>query len=437
MKQQPYHKRFVGTHKLNPDTLMMSYGYDPKLSEGAVKTPLFMSSTFAFRTAEEGAHFFDVTSGRVKLNAEETSGLVYSRFNNPNLEVLEDRISVLEEADAACVFSSGMSAITTAAMAFLRPGMSMVMSKPIYGGTSSLFSSFFPDLGITVVPMTDGMSVDGITSAMNEAARHGQLGMVLIETPANPTNTLIDIGLVGGQCLQHGLRSGHKPLLVVDNTFLGPIYQKPILHGADLVVYSVTKYLAGHSDLVAGAVAGRSDLMATVLKLRGLLGTQLDPHSCWLISRSLETLSLRMQRANESARTIAEYLRDHPQVEDINYLGFLKPGTRQGRAVRQAVRQRGLDLRLHHQGRTRGGIPFPEPHPDHKARGQPGRNRIADLPSGLDHPFRHQGGGTQGARHHRRHDPAFDRRRGSERPAGRYRAGDAGGLDKTGVGTDT
>ena len=141
-----------------------------------------------------------MTSGRVKLNAEETSGLVYSRFNNPNLEVLEDRISVLEEADDACVFSSGMSAITTAAMAFLRPGMSMVMSKPIYGGTSSLFSTFFPEMGITVVPMTDGMTIEGITSAMNEAARHGQLGMVLIETPANPTNTLIDIGLVGGQC---------------------------------------------------------------------------------------------------------------------------------------------------------------------------------------------------------------------------------------------
>jgi methionine-gamma-lyase len=329
MKQQSYHKRFVGTHKLKPDTLMMSYGYDPKLSEGAVKPPLFMSSTFAFRSAEEGAHFFDVTSGRVKLNAEETSGLVYSRFNNPNLEVLEDRISILEEADNALVFSSGMSAITTAALAFLRPGMSMVMSKPIYGGTSSLFSTFFPEMGITVVPMTDGMSMEGITSAMNEAARHGQLGMVLIETPANPTNTLIDISLVGGQCHQHGMRSGHKPIFVVDNTFLGPIYQKPMLQGADLVAYSVTKYLAGHSDLVAGAVAGHSDLMAKVLKLRGLLGTQLDPHSAWLISRSLETLSLRMQRSNESARIIAERLRDHPLVEDVNYLGFLKPGTRQ------------------------------------------------------------------------------------------------------------
>ena len=329
MKQQPYHKRFVGTHKLQPDTLMMSYGYDPKLSEGAVKPPLFMSSTFAFRSAEEGAHFFDVTSGRVKLNAEETSGLVYSRFNNPNLEVLEDRISILEEADNALVFSSGMSAITTAALAFLRPGMSMVMSKPIYGGTSSLFSTFFPEMGITVVPMTDGMSMEGITSAMNEAARHGQLGMVLIETPANPTNTLIDISLVGGQCHQHGMRTGHKPIFVVDNTFLGPIYQKPMLQGADLVAYSVTKYLAGHSDLVAGAVAGHSDLMAKVLKLRGLLGTQLDPHSAWLISRSLETLSLRMQRSNESARIIAEHLRDHPKVEDVNYLGFLKPGTRE------------------------------------------------------------------------------------------------------------
>ncbi len=329
MKQQSYHKRFVGTHKLKPDTLMMSYGYDPKLSEGAVKPPLFMSSTFAFRSAEEGAHFFDVTSGRVKLNAEETSGLVYSRFNNPNLEVLEDRIAILEEADQALVFSSGMSAITTAALAFLRPGMSMVMSKPIYGGTSSLFSTFFPEMGITVVPMTDGMSMEGITSAMNEAARHGQLGMVLIETPANPTNTLIDISLVGGQCHQHGMRSGHKPIFVVDNTFLGPIYQKPMLHGADLVAYSVTKYLAGHSDLVAGAVAGHSDLMAKVLKLRGLLGTQLDPHSAWLISRSLETLSLRMQRSNESARVIAEHLRDHPMVEDVNYLGFLKPGTQQ------------------------------------------------------------------------------------------------------------
>jgi methionine-gamma-lyase len=335
MKQQSYHKRFVGKHKLHPDTLMMSYGYDPKLSEGAVKPPLFMSSTYAFRSAEEGAHFFDVTSGRVKLNAEETSGLVYSRFNNPNLEVLEDRISILEEADQALVFSSGMSAITTAALAFLRPGMSMVMSKPIYGGTSSLFSTFFPEMGITVVPMTDGMSMEGITSAMNEAARHGQLGMVLIETPANPTNTLIDISLVGGQCHQHGMRSGHKPVFVVDNTFLGPIYQKPMLHGADLVAYSVTKYLAGHSDLVAGAVAGHSDLMAKVLKLRGLLGTQLDPHSAWLISRSLETLSLRMQRSNESARIIAEHLRDHPMVEDVNYLGFLKPGTRQAEIFKQ------------------------------------------------------------------------------------------------------
>ena len=180
-----------------------------------------------------------------------------------------------------------------------------------------------------------------------------------------------------------------------------------MLHGADLVAYSVTKYLAGHSDLVAGAVAGRSDLMATVLKLRGLLGTQLDPHSAWLISRSLETLSLRMQRANDSARIIAEHLRDHPKVEDINYLGFLKPGTREAEIFAKQCDQRRLDLRLHHQGRAGGGVPFPQPHPAHQAGGQPGRHGIADLPSGLDHPFRHQGGGTRGARHHRRHASGF------------------------------
>jgi len=328
MKQkQLYHKRQIGSHQLSPQTLMMSYGYDPKLSEGAVKPPLFLSSTFVFATAEDGARFFDITSGRVRPGANEASGLVYSRFNNPNLEMLEDKIALLDGAEDALVFSSGMSAIGTTALAFLKPGMSVVMSKPIYGGTSSMFASLIPNLGIHVVPMTDGMTVAGITEALNEASRHGPLGMVLIETPANPTNTLIDIGLVAGQCQQHGMRDGHRPVLVVDNTFLGPIYQPAITFGADLVAYSVTKYMAGHSDLVAGAVAGNAELVQTVRKMRGLLGTQLDPHSAWLIGRSLETLSLRMERANNSARMIAEFVRKQPIVEDVNYLGFLEPGT--------------------------------------------------------------------------------------------------------------
>lgn len=342
MKQkQLYHKRQIGAHQLTPQTLMMSYGYDPKLSEGAVKPPLFLSSTFVFATAEDGARFFDITSGRVRPGANEASGLVYSRFNNPNLEMLEDRIALLDGAEDALVFSSGMSAIGTVALAFLKPGMSVVISKPIYGGTSSMFASLIPNLGIHVVPMTDGMSVAGITEALNEASRHGPLGMVLVETPANPTNTLVDIGLVAGQCQQHGMRDGHRPVLVVDNTFLGPLYQPAISFGADLVAYSVTKYMAGHSDLVAGAVAGNAELVQTVRKMRGLLGTQLDPHSAWLIGRSLETLSLRMERANQSARLIAEFMRKQPIVEDVNYLGFLEPGSAEAKLFAKQCKSAG------------------------------------------------------------------------------------------------
>ena len=342
MKQkQLYHKRQIGSHQLTPQTLMMSYGYDPKLSERAVKPPLFLSSTFVFETAEDGARFFDITSGRVRPGANEASRLVYSRFNNPNLEMLEDKIALLDGAEDALVFSSGMSAIGTVALAFLKPGMSVVISKPIYGGTSSMFASLIPNLGIHVVPMTDGMSVAGITEALNEASRHGPLGMVLVETPANPTNTLVDIGLVAGQCQQHGMRDGHRPVLVVDNTFLGPLYQPAISFGADLVAYSVTKYMAGHSDLVAGAVAGNAELVQTVRKMRGLLGTQLDPHSAWLIGRSLETLSLRMDRANQSAKLIAEFMREQPIVEDVNYLGFLEPGSAEAKLFAKQCKSAG------------------------------------------------------------------------------------------------
>src|SRR5260221_455651 len=194
--------------------------------------------------------------------------------------------------------------------------------------------------------MTDGMSIGGITEALNEASRLGTLGMVLIETPANPTNTLIDISLVAGQCAQHGLRSGHKPVLVVDNTFLGSIYQPALEFGADLVAYSVTKYMAGHSDLVAGAVAGREDLVQTVRKMRGLLGTQLDPHSAWLIGRSLETLGLRMERANQSARLIAEFVRKQPLVKDINYLGFLPEETPEGKLFARQCKSAGSTFSL-------------------------------------------------------------------------------------------
>ena len=327
MKQQPYHKRFVGTHKLSPDTLMMSYGYDPKLSEGAVKPPLFMSSTFAFRSAEEGAHFFDVTAGRVKLNTEETAGLVYSRFNNPNLEVLEDRLAIWDEGEASLAFASGMAAISTALWAFLRPGDVVLQSQPIYGGTETLIHAILPEFGIRQV----GFEVEGGTPAMlaAEAAAKalaeetgGRVGAIYLETPANPTNGLVDIA--AARAVSERLtRDGKRPPVIVDNTMLGPIYSTPLKHGADLVVTSLTKYVGGHSDLIAGGASGAKAMLAPVRRMRSTLGTMCDPHTAWLLLRSLETLKLRMDAGAAGAAKVAAFLRDHPKIDNVWYLDFL------------------------------------------------------------------------------------------------------------------
>jgi methionine-gamma-lyase len=156
----------------------------------------------------------------------------------------------------------------------------------------------------------------------------GRIAVIMIETPANPTNTLVDIALLrrlAGEIARW--QEGVAPVLVCDNTLLGPVFQRPLDHGADLSVYSLTKYVGGHSDLIAGAALGRREIMAPVRALRGSLGTQLDPHSCWMLGRSLETLGLRMERANANARIVAEWLAAHPGVAKLHYLGLLPEGS--------------------------------------------------------------------------------------------------------------
>jgi methionine-gamma-lyase len=145
----------------------------------------------------------------------------------------------------------------------------------------------------------------------------------MIETPSNPLNTVVDIRLVARIADAIAARQGRRPVIVCDNTLLGPVFQRPLALGADVSVYSLTKYVGGHSDLIAGAALGGEDLMKPIRLLRGAVGTQLDPHSCWMIGRSLETLALRMERANDNAHGIAEFLRDHPRVEKVHYLPFL------------------------------------------------------------------------------------------------------------------
>jgi methionine-gamma-lyase len=326
---EAYHKRKIGEHVLKPETQMMGFGYDPALSEGALKPPIFLTSTFVFKTAQDGKDFFDYTSGRREPKAGESTGLVYSRFNNPNLEVLEDRLALWEQGETAAVFSSGMAAISTTLWNYVRPGDVILMSQPLYGGTETLIEKTLPGFGVRAVGFSAGHDRDAVRQAAEQArtlarTHGGRVSLIMTETPANPTNSLVDLGLMRRISEQLGAQqAGGRPPVVVDNTFLGPVFQRPLGLGADLVVYSLTKYVGGHSDLVAGGVVGSRELVGPIKRLRGALGTQLDPNSAWMIMRSMETLSLRMHRAVENAARVAQFLKTHPKVADVNYLGFL------------------------------------------------------------------------------------------------------------------
>src|SRR5689334_1736167 len=332
MSADSYHKRKLGNRVLQPETQMMGYGFDPALPEGALKPPIFLTSTFVFRNAQDGKDFFDYTSGRRQPPPGQAPGLVYSRFNNPNLEVLEDRLALWEGGESAAVFSSGMSAISTTLWAYLRPNDTLLMSEPLYGGTETLIDKTLPAFGIGAVRVADAVNRDAVMTGAKRAleaakAKGGRVGLLVTETPANPTNSLVDLALwrEASEWLQ-AQQGGLRPPVAVDNTFLGPVFQKPLEHGSDLVMYSLTKYVGGHSDLVAGGVIGAKALVQPVRALRSALGTQLDPNTSWMIMRSMETLALRMRAASDNAARVAGYLASHPKVASVNYLGHLKSG---------------------------------------------------------------------------------------------------------------
>lgn len=320
-----YHKDRIANRKLHPETLMMGYGYSPAMSEGSLKPPVFLTSTFVFENAQQGKDFFDLTSGRRQLKPGEKSGLVYSRFNHPNMEILEDRLAIWDEAERCAVFASGMAAIATTCFAFLRPGDTILHSRPLYGGTETLLKNQMGAFGVTAFGFTDGIDVAQMRSVAQAAAAKRRVAMILVETPANPTNGLVDLAACAAIADELGKSQGHRPPVVVDNTMLGPKYQKPLKHGADLTLLSLTKYVGGHSDLVGGSISGSDALVRQIKGWRSSLGTQLDPNSCWMLMRSLETLDIRMSRANENARAVAAYLGKHPKIARLHYLGDLAP----------------------------------------------------------------------------------------------------------------
>ena len=345
----------IGGRPLHPESLMMSYGYNPEWSEGAAKSPIFQTSTFVFRTAEEGRAFFELATGKREPGPGESRGLIYSRLNNPDLEIAEDRLALWDGAEDCALFNSGMAAIGTTLLAYLRPGDVVAVSHPLYGGTHHLAAWLLPQFGIRAVGFGCACSEEEIEARL--AVAGGPLGFVLIETPANPTNDLIDIAACARIAARHSTAERRVPL-AVDNTFLGPLFQHPLEHGADLVLYSATKYIGGHSDLIAGAVLGPAALVEPIRSFRTLLGTQTDPWTGWLLMRSLETLKVRMERQAESAGAVAAYLASHPKVLRVNYLGRLIEGTPQYDLYRRQCLGPGAMISFEVQGGVEGAYRF-------------------------------------------------------------------------------
>ena len=344
--------REVGGRRLKPSTMMMGHGFDPALSEGALKPPIFLTSTFVFENAAAGKRHFEGVTGKRPGGSE---GLVYSRFNGPNQEILEDRLALWEDAEEALSFSSGMSAIATLFLTFVQPGDVIVHSGPLYAATETLIARVLGKFGVTWLDFPAGATRAEIEGVLERAKAQGRVSLIYLESPANPTNALVDVEAVAAA--RAALFPDAPPPIAIDNTFLGPLWAKPLDHGADLSIYSLTKYAGGHSDLVAGGVVGAKSFLDPMRAMRNTIGTITDPHTAWMLLRSLETLELRMTRAGENAAKVCAFFRDHPKVESVGYLGFLSEG-RQADIYRRNCLGAGSTFSLYLKGDEREAFAF-------------------------------------------------------------------------------
>jgi methionine-gamma-lyase len=315
----------VSDKPIKPQTLIFSKGYDPHLSEGAAFPPVFRTSTFLFKTAQQGKRAFEIAYGLSPRREGEIPALIYTRVNNPNVEMVEDRVVAWDGYESAALFASGMGAIASTALTFLRPGDTLLFSDPVYGGTEALFRHVLPQFNIKTVPFP---SCTNKAELQRIARAEKNVRAIYMESPANPTIVLTDLQ-AGREVADELSTPERKVLLMVDNTFMGPIFIHPKKFGADLVLYSATKFIGGHSDLIAGVTMGSRALVDQIKVTRTLLGSNSDPETAWLILRSLGTLQIRMEKQQESARKIVEYLRTHPKVAAIAYPGLPEMGDQQ------------------------------------------------------------------------------------------------------------
>ena len=332
-----------------PETLAVAFGYDPQNASGSAKPPIYMTSTFVYPSAQHAKHvheaFFDGT-GPLVGEAQH----IYSRLGHPGLDILEARLAAIDGAEAAVAYSSGMAAHSSIALAFLRPGDSVLHGRPIYGGVDMLYNSIMPQYGCHASAYVDGTEEVGVRAAADQAMAQGPLKLIIAETPANPTAAIVDLELMVRLADEIGERQGHRPLVVVDNTLLGPLAQRPIELGVDLCMTSLTKYCGGHSDLLAGGISGRRELIDLLNAMRTTWGNHLDPYTAWLVTRSLESVHVRTERAMSNARSVAEFLLDHPKVAGVTYLGFLPAGSRQRAVYDRQCKAAGSTFSFHLHG---------------------------------------------------------------------------------------
>ena len=298
---------------VRPETAILTRGFDPSLSVGSVRPAVFRSSTYVFSSPESAERAFEIALGRARPARDEDVDLIYARITHPNAEILEDQIVPLEPgATSAAVFNSGMAAITTTFLTFCPPGSAVVHTAPLYGGTQLFLDSMLTHLGVRC-EVVDAGDTAGLERAIAETP---QLKMVFVETPANPTLRMSDIAAA----VRAARKLTEPPLVAVDNTFLGPAFQHPLAIGADLAVYSATKFLSGFSDLLAGVVLGKDDeLLATLRGTRAVLGNILQPDECWMLDGRLPTVILRMNKQSKSAQRIVEQLVGHPALKAVHY----------------------------------------------------------------------------------------------------------------------
>lgn len=298
---------------MNDQTLIFKKGYKPKLSEGSIITPIFKSSTFCFEKSSDGARSFELAYGLDKKKDGEDPCLIYTRVNNPNMEIVEEKLSVLDGAETSLIFSSGMAAISTTCLTFLNPGDSLIYSSPVYGGTDYFFKHYLPSKGVNCYEFACGASYEEILNLGRESKN---LKLIFIETPCNPLiklTSLVEIEKVKEEL---------NVMTIIDNTFCGPYYLKPLKFGCDIVLYSVSKFIGGHSDVIAGSVSGKSELLTKIKGTRTILGSISDPDTCWLVQRSLPTLKMRMEKQCRNAKKLVKMLLMHKNVEKIFYPGY-------------------------------------------------------------------------------------------------------------------